>query len=293
MKIIKATCIACLALFPVVCDAKLGPKWMQRSGQMAETAQSAPSRENVLKLGKELIGVNGYNSGSVEESLAVQKITSTLMAIPGHAKYFAEELERERAELLPGQYRGDYDKHRREYLQGVLPHLPSAETIQILGRYLEDDRDTPEQRIRYSGGCVVTLIPGSSWMSCYSLGRIGLRAAPVPGDISKTPYKGSEVYLEQARAWWEEVKAGRKTFSFKGQSVEYRFRPDGTWETLAMVNAPDDGPKVAGRVERPGVGKAEPGAGEIPRGWVWLVFPVILAAVFGIWFVSRKFGKGL
>jgi hypothetical protein len=39
------------------------------------------------------------------------------------------------------------------------------------------------------------------------------------------------------------VKTGKRTFSFKGQAVEYRFRPDGTWETISIANPPDDGPK--------------------------------------------------
>ena len=43
--------------------------------------------------------------------------------------------------------------------------------------------------------------------------------------------------------WYAEIKSGKRTFSFKGQSVEYRFNPNGTWETLAMANPPDDGLK--------------------------------------------------
>jgi hypothetical protein len=48
--------------------------------------------------------------------------------------------------------------------------------------------------------------------------------------------------LASYRAWWEEVKSGQRTFSFKGQVVEYRFRPDGTWDTIPIANPPVDGP---------------------------------------------------
>ena len=72
--------------------------------------------------------------------------------------------------------------------------------------------------------------------------EIGLRNPPEPLD-------GLALYpddlLAATRAWWEEVKSGKLTFSFKGQAVEYRFRPDGTWETIPIANPPDDGPKPA------------------------------------------------
>ena len=51
------------------------------------------------------------------------------------------------------------------------------------------------------------------------------------------------VMVQPWQSWWEEIKSGKRTFSFKGKKVEYRFKPDGTWETLAMANPPDDGPK--------------------------------------------------
>ena len=52
-----------------------------------------------------------------------------------------------------------------------------------------------------------------------------------------------EAELKPWQSWWEEVKSGQRTFSFKGQAVKYRFRPDGTWEAIPIANPPDDGPK--------------------------------------------------
>ena len=40
--------------------------------------------------------------------------------------------------------------------------------------------------------------------------------------------------IADTRAWWEEIKSGKRAFSYKGQKVEYRFKPDGTWETIAL-----------------------------------------------------------
>jgi hypothetical protein len=50
--------------------------------------------------------------------------------------------------------------------------------------------------------------------------------------------------LAATRTWWEQIRSGQRTFSFKGQGVEYRFKPDGTWDTIRIANPADDDPKV-------------------------------------------------
>jgi hypothetical protein len=35
------------------------------------------------------------------------------------------------------------------------------------------------------------------------------------------------------KLWWGPIEAGNRAFSFEGQDVEYRFRKDGTYETIA------------------------------------------------------------
>lgn len=259
-----------------------------------ENAKEKPPASRIpdLSLGLKNMGYRRSLDGHSSDVDAIYaKIQSELLGIPGHARYFQQEIKRgqEKVKDCPTSTgeRVSYDFDRAMWFE-TLKHLPSPETISVLGEFLSDDIDTPDPRIE-PDDCGPPP-PANSFSSSYIISTIGLRDPPAESNAYDAD---PEAHLARTRAWWEKIRTGARTFSFKGQSVEYRFRPDGTWETLAMVNAPDDGPKGAGRVERPGVGKTEPGAGEIPRGWVWLVFPVILAAVFGIWFVSRKFGKRL
>lgn len=49
--------------------------------------------------------------------------------------------------------------------------------------------------------------------------------------------------LKLWREGHEEVKSGQRPFSFKGQKVGYRFKPDGRWDTLPIANPPDDAVK--------------------------------------------------
>ena len=261
--------------------------------KLAEARSKLPdARLAELALGLRNMGfrIQNHDGHSPSVDAIYSSIQNELLAIPGHARYFQEAIEREQEAVKDYPTttgpRVSYDFNRTRHFE-TLSHLPSPETIAVLGHFLADDKDTPKP----------LMTPGSDWGtnpransygSAYTLTNVGLRDAPGTWkDYDADP----DAQLAKTRAWWDEVKAGRKTFSFKGQSVEYRFKRDGTWETLAMVNAPDDGPKVAGKVERPEDRVAEPGAGEIQREWVWLILPVILVAGFGVWLVAKRFAK--
>jgi hypothetical protein len=197
-----------------------------------------------LSLGLRNMGYRraNYDSHSFEVDRMFEAIQSTMLSIPGHARYFAEEIKREQEKVVKYPTntgpRVSYDFNRAKYFN-TLAHLPSPETIAVLGEFLADDIDTPQP----------LMSPDSDWgenpransfAASVTISATGLRDAPA----DKKSYEADpESHLAKTRAWWEEVKSGKRTFSFKGQSVEYRFRPDGTWETIPIANPPDDGPK--------------------------------------------------
>lgn len=161
-----------------------------------------------------------------------------LLSIPGHAEYFAGEVERLRETALkwsPGN-RGDYDRTRAWYLRDTLCHMPSPETVRVLGRYLQDERDTP-----YSLGGDAPSLPENAYLACAAFANMGLRIEPPLPDSGIHRWRHD---VDEIRAWYAKVKSGEIPFSFKGQSVEYRFKPDGTWDTIPIANPPDDAPKV-------------------------------------------------
>jgi hypothetical protein len=120
-----------------------------------------------------------------------------------------------------------------------------------------------------------------------ALGKIGLRNAP---PTRHNIFKDRDV-LDACREWWREIEAGRKTFSFAGQKVEYRFKPDGTWDTIAIANPPDDGPEAAADSEedrplrRPAPAQAD--SREASRGISWWWYGIggaaLLAACARLW----------
>jgi hypothetical protein len=91
--------------------------------------------------------------------------------------------------------------------------------------------------------------PSLATASVHALAALPFRDSPTPPFY----WHVSREKLPVWQKWYAEVKSGSKPFSFKGQAVEYRFKADGTWETIAMVNPPDDAsamPEVPAR-EKP------------------------------------------
>lgn len=246
------------------------------------------SLNSIIDLGGHLRGIANYNS-IPQHHTYYSKIQSTLLSIPGHARYFADEIKREQKEVA--QYptstgpRVSYDFKRALYFE-TLSHLPSPETIAVLGDFLSDDIDTPPRVIEPDSDWGENP-PANSFGASYVISIIGLREPPVP---TESYDQDSVVRLAKTRDWWDEIKTGNKTFSFKGQPVEYRFQPDGTWETILISNPPVDGPKPAAtptpetRPEQREVPKAAPTDQKAP----WWQIGVGLLILLGSIILLRK-----
>jgi hypothetical protein len=93
---------------------------------------------------------NSMDGRNSEVQIIYQKIQGELLSISGHARYFAEEIKREQKDVtgFPTNTgpRVSYDFNRTKYFE-TLVHLPSPETIAVLGEFLSDDIDTPRYRI--------------------------------------------------------------------------------------------------------------------------------------------------
>lgn len=168
-----------------------------------------------------------------------------IISIPGHARYFTDKLE----EMRPTREESEYYRYRGWYFYDTFPHMPSPEMIQVLGTYLDDFRDSNSPNLPLEKRTVMidSHNPNESnrktpnaWRATYALSNIGLRDLPQHPEMRSPHSKGSIDNWRKARAWYQEVKSGQRTFSFKGKSVEYRFKPDGTWDTIPINNPPQD-----------------------------------------------------
>ena len=203
-------------------------------------------------------------------------IQDEMINTQGHAQYFADEIERIRKseESLPSGQRVDYHRWRKWYLHETLKNLPSPETVDVLGRYLDDERDTPPR----------TNFPlENAYYASLSLGEIGLRDKPeLPIPSLGTWRKTRDVW----KAWYESVKAGERSFSFVGQNKQYRFQADGS-----VITSPYDGPPDPPKALKTPIGAVSPSSSRtLPANrWVWIgggagVIVLLLAG----WFYKRR-----
>lgn len=235
----KALAWTAWLLIQVVSNGETLEEGLQRH---IEEAIRHPSRENLISLANEIKDNRRHQGRLSQKALELTDLAaSELCKIPGHARYFAEEIKREQEEVK--QYatnsgpRVSYDRHRTWHFE-TLRNLPSPETIWVLGEFLSDDVDTPHSSVPEDSDWG-EIDRANSFFSSMTISEIGLRDAPAGRELFDIR---PEQHLATTRAWWAEIESGKRTFSFKGQNVEYRFKPDGTWETLTMANPPDDGP---------------------------------------------------
>lgn len=168
-----------------------------------------------------------------------------LISIPGHARYFTDQFEA----MRPTREKSEYYRFRDWYFYNTFPHIPSPEMIQVLGHYLDDFRDSNSPNLPLEERTVMidshnpneaNRKKPNAWYASYALLNIGLRDFPHDIEMVSPRSKGSLEYWRKARAWYQEVKSGQRAFSFRGKSVEYRFKPDGTWDTISIKNPPQD-----------------------------------------------------
>lgn len=274
-----------------------------------QEVEQKPPNETIPLLADGLQKLARKNVFQVAERIEVYDLVqSTLLAIPGHAQYFADELERLR--LDP---KSNYERIRATYLTETLKHLPSPETIQVLGHYLSDMRDTPyDENPKFiealRAGKVKepdwTPTPQNAWLATCALSNIGLRNPPFEPVGNYINIRFSEAdSLPKFREWWEEVKSGKRTFSFVGQTIEYRFKPDGSWKTVTVDNPPPDAPKPSIAIPLQPEKKPENERIAKPRPaekttvledsehalWRWVLAGfVLLVAVAGLWAKLRR-----
>ena len=182
--------------------------------------QNMKEEDKFEQLSKILRGIGDpslYLEYGEEASELKNRLQQEVIAIPGHAVYFANKIKKEQASVqhlprraVPGRL--EYDRNRYYIIAEILVCLPSPETIQILGDFLWDDKDAHDLNPDADWGQP----QNNSYLAVQALSGIGLRDRPPVPDINLW------------RVWYEEIKSGKRAFSFRGQNVEYRFNPDGS-----------------------------------------------------------------
>ena len=145
-----------------------------------------------------------------------QAAKEAILSRPNHGSYFLDALERsiqaEFAEARDAATAVRVHPVRGEiYL--TLAQLPSPQVVGLLGELLYDERDpwkdepSIDRRPR-----------PNSLLATQTLNRIGLEGVQI---IELKTTRDDEAALHQWKLWYEQVKAGTRTFRFKGEPQEY------------------------------------------------------------------------
>ncbi len=220
---------------------------LQRYVETLAGMESIPPDEAISKLSEMMVRTFRWQN---DKSIAVYKSAQQkLLSIPNHTKYFTDKIEEayesnaERVRTFESQpewkaamakmeqtgegSKGMFDLLSRmwgDYAEicsvnlGMLGHIPSTDSVRALGNYLQD-RDEPD---------IESHSPGTWSRAAESLTEL----------ISDGPMQTWQASYEDVpkwQNWFDEVKAGKRTFRFVGSDVDYTLDGPADAATLKRI----------------------------------------------------------
>jgi len=194
---------------------------LEQWNAFAESCIQNPATENIQKLGFGLRKTNLPSVYVVGDRIAANKrLQTALLQIPGHAEYYEHRIKAAQDKYFnatEASVRGLAGAElANEITDGfkTLGQLPSPETLGVLGEFLYDFKGTDEK-----GQRLPEFVRGTAPVctrAAQALNDLPLKSRPMP-------YQRF-IYSENVKTWqlwYQQIKAGNRTFSFEGDPNEY------------------------------------------------------------------------
>ncbi len=251
-----------------------------------ESSKTLPVEERIKFLGSALQKLPRKNIYQVPERIEIfDRVQAELLSIPGHAEYYDERIREAYADFKDPdspRHTGSADRFSNEMMYGfrALSYLPSPETVKVLGEMLAEDWQAP----RSPGVISPSSLAIAAVKPLAELSIVDSPTAALPDHLAKEN-------LPLWRDWYSMVKSGKRSFSFKGQSEEYRFTPDGKWETIAVTHRDNEVRR------KPGAARSNSEPLSLPakdkflgkNKWPWIAAAAVCAAVvFWLFWFGKK-----
>jgi hypothetical protein len=230
--------------------------WFAERWKIIEEAHVRPDEKAIKNLGAIARGLGRKKEELTPETKELyDAAVRTLLAIPGHAEWSGKEIKAMTDDAV--NRTGLQFEGRREWHFETLSQLQSPETVKVLGEQLFDDRSPfkgPPNDAEW--------IPSSNF-AVSALHKLGLDNAPV-----KSIYADPRNDLRTWQLWFEQVRAGTRTFSFKGDKTIYSL--------TGPVSTALDPSEVRPAAPQPAPGSASvsPGSSN-PSVWIALSLAVV------------------
>lgn len=180
---------------------------------------------------------------------------TALLAIPGHATYWGDQIEgirklvlahgrfsTEEQDLLTekGVYKvlGNYEGVRQKAFEN-LALMPSPEAVGVLGRFINDpeglDGNDMFGNFRGGGDCIP--YPCNARAACLGLASLPIENPPASVDQEWVRRGGGapDEDLASWKTWWNQIASGKRTYRFKGDPTEYGADGPATPELLERI----------------------------------------------------------
>jgi len=234
-------------------DGAAAQLWRQRRIATISAIRQKQDSEKIPALAEMLHQLKslGYRD-TTEKAEIISILEADLLSIPGHAKYYQDKIEEMRAgvladskksaaEIIRMQSNGEkvfwepeYSSYAESALR-TLRYMPSAETVAVLGHFLNDpegrDGKTAIGTSRRAPGDDFDPHPSNAEAATSSLRELGIESPPFrdsKGEI--TPEE-----IDSWKDWWNQVKEGKRTYRFIGSKVEYGLDGPATKEVIQHV----------------------------------------------------------
>ncbi len=230
---IFATCFICQHCFGLPEDPDEYSAWEVKALEDVRAQIAKPPEEAIPGLGLWLYKLNLPRNREKGTRPVFMAVREALLAIPDHATYYERRIKEAREEMVAENdvnIRGPLVvKYNNEQATGfaILGLLPSSESVRVLGEFLFDERDRvapspPGVPDNENARQYATGVNSNSVYALRAITGLPLVSKPVHRKpFSDGSYGDYPEDLQPWRLWYEQVRAGTRTFRFEGDPQEY------------------------------------------------------------------------
>ncbi|MEO5713196.1 MAG: hypothetical protein ABIT37_06880 [Luteolibacter sp.] len=237
------TIIICFIFISFLQTTLMGrdPKWFEnRMGDLNRAIQIPNNNERIAALG-DFLDIGTVRNMDEEQKSIFYKAQAELLAIPGHAKYYQDKIEEMRKKVLIDSKRTPQElekmqnegqeimwestyEHFREISLRTLQFMPSAETVSVLGHFLDDPEGKDGKNVigrLIENGQDYAPRPRNAEQAAKSIRKLGIEHPPFQ-EPGPNPHDGLfEGEVDAWQSWWSQIRDGKRTYRFIGSKIEY------------------------------------------------------------------------
>jgi hypothetical protein len=226
LKIVILTLVGCDALADLPKDPSEYAAWQAKMLEGIHLQSGLPESESIPKLSQWIRQLSlPYNQEQGERPV-FHAAQSAILLIPGHAEYHADrikEAQRKFERLTPNDSEYGYLQSQllNEQMYGfeTLQYLPSPETVRVLGEFLFDPWGLdPNAKPGEKYGKDEQGQTPHAGRALRALAHLPLETRANATPAEKTQYWND---IDAWKLWYEQVRAGTRTFRFKGNPQNY------------------------------------------------------------------------